>query len=201
MVLKELQKFESVAFLEPISLKRLLTDGEIAALFLGLHFTKDSRFQWRNNYGHTYEDAVRIIDFMVELKGKTHAALGAPPFLPVRGDHYSSTSEAWADLDRCLDIITYGKKNAVQVRIQELKDNQTTPYTQLFYSLAVWTEKTPKMALLRFIAMPTGRKHKISVEEVYMRREWWENEVFIAWIDILRQRQTDQNFISKLLLE
>ena len=72
----------------------------------------------------------------------------------------------------------------MQVRIQELKDNQVTPYTQLFYSLAVWTEKTPKMALLRFIAMPTGRKHKISVEEVYMRREWWENEVFIAWIDI-----------------
>ena len=93
-VLVELQELESVAFLEPISLKRLLTDGEIAALFLGLHFTKDSRFQWRNNYGHTYEDAVRIIDFMVELKGKTHAALGAPPFVPVMGDHHLSTFEA-----------------------------------------------------------------------------------------------------------
>lgn len=62
----------------------------------------------------------------------------------------------------------------------EPKDNHDTPYIHLFYSLALWMEKAPKMALLRFIAMPTGRKHKISVEEVYMRREWWENEIFIA---------------------
>lgn len=200
-VMKDLQDYKSLAFLEPISLKRLLNDRELQELFLSLHFTKDTRFQWKNNFGQTYEAAVKIIDFLDKLAQKTHSAVGAPPFVPITGQHLLTTDNAWADLIRCLKIIAYGKQKGIAVKIDAVESRHDTPYIHLFYTLYSWTTKSPKMALLRFIALPLARQHKASVEEVYMRREWWSNEIFVAWMDLLRQKAHDSEFIMWLLIE
>ena len=57
-----------VSFLEPISLKKLMSNKEIRENFLRLKLLKDSVITFENDIGSTLEDAAAIVDFLKELK-------------------------------------------------------------------------------------------------------------------------------------
>lgn len=55
--LEVLKDEKNIAFLHPISLKKILNNIEIQQKFLELHFSKGTLFKWRNDYGSEAKDS------------------------------------------------------------------------------------------------------------------------------------------------
>lgn len=189
--LQQLKRRKNIAFLEPISIKRILSDVEIEKTFLELNFTVESRFEWRNNYGSSLEEALRIIDFIARLNERTTSFVGVPRFAAITSDHFSDQNNALADLKRCLLIMAEAKKRKVPCEFKPLKTRLDTPYIHLFETIIKWSQKSRKMSLVEFAARPLMNNYKCSLEELFIKNEWWINESFCAIVALMVKMEED----------
>lgn len=165
--LEVLKEEKNVAFLEPISLKKLLTNQEIQEKFLSLNFTSGTIFKWRNDFGSEYKDAETIVDFMINLRRRTKSNLGFIPFKSILLNHFTDELNLSLDLLRCFRITKLFKENKLQCLIVAPKNSWDTINYPVFKSLELWTKRFLKLSYIEYIT------HNITLEDG------------IVWYDIL----------------
>jgi hypothetical protein len=83
----EIKQYRNVAFLHPISLKRVLQNNFIQQ-FINFNFLSGTLFKFKNDYGSEYDEVVDVINMMMELKQKNPSiSLKGFPVKAVLYDH------------------------------------------------------------------------------------------------------------------
>jgi hypothetical protein len=78
--LEELENEMNVMFLNPISLRCMIENNDIAEKFCALHFSRGTNFKWRNDVGQDVDAATAICNFLNLLNKSTKSNIGAVPF-------------------------------------------------------------------------------------------------------------------------
>lgn len=183
-----LKRQKNIAFLEPISLKRVLSNELITEKFIALNFTAESRFKWKYNLKPTRENDIRIIEFLDKLNQKTTSFIGDLEIPIITGSHLDR-EKAWGDFERALWIMYECKKRGLALKFQKLANRFETPYLHLFETIINWSETSIRTSLLEFIAIPSCIGHRCSFEELYMHHEWWTDEKFWAFLPIIKEHK------------
>ena len=138
--LLELKEYKNIAFLYPISLKKIMENNDIYQLFQELHFSQGTRFRFRNNFGQELHHAQVLFIFAKSLKDKhPHVHFNHIPFRAVQTDHWESKNGALKDLERCLKIANQAKRFEVHIRLVSPKNRFESPYWYYFEILEFWT--------------------------------------------------------------
>lgn len=136
--LKVLKNDKNIAFFEPISLNRLLSNIKIQEKFLELHFAKGTPFKWKNDYSS--DNVQPIIDFLLKLKSRTKSDL---KFIPIKAE-LNDTEEN--NLVRCFKIIGQFKLHKLKCII--INNNHKN---NIFEILETWTRYMPQLSFVEFI--------------------------------------------------
>lgn len=137
--LDKLKNDKNLMFLEPISLKRLISNAEIREKFLMLHFSSGTPFKWKNDYSS--EDVSAIIDFLQQLQSKTKSDLGT---IPIRAKIGLENDEL--ELLRLFEIVYHFKQAKLKCTIIN-----TTPSANIFEQLEIWTRYYHKLSFVEFV--------------------------------------------------
>lgn len=148
--LEVLKNEKNVAFLEPISLSRILNNKNIREKFLELHFSTGTKFKWKNDYSSNYPEVLNIISFIKELRIKTKSDLG---FIPIKAITIEHTNENDFNLDflRCIQIIAAFKQAKIKCVVIAPKQVLSSLYYKFFYMLEIWTRYYIKLSYIEFI--------------------------------------------------
>ena len=138
--LLELKEHINIAFLYPISLKKIMKNDMIYTLFQELNFSQGTRFKFKNNFGQSFDKAEKLIFFIKELKEKhSHVRFNNIPFKAVQYDHWESIDYALDDLERSLKIMNEAKKYKVHIRLVSPDNRFESPYWYYFEILEFWS--------------------------------------------------------------
>lgn len=174
----ELQNYKRIAFLHPIRLKILMNSDKLTNLFLNLHFTRETIFKWRNDFGSTFTEAKKIIDFYIELKKRNSSCyLGRLPFKTVTTDHWSKDARknALYDLERCMKIVHYAKQGVARILMVAPKRAQyETPYWYYFDRIQVWTEHFERESFVEMMLFGAMMRWHKSWKEILQDPMKWD---------------------------
>ena len=146
----DILKYEkNVAFLNPISLRKILSNTEIRQKFLSLHFSTGTIFHWRNDWSS--EDIKPILDFMCELRKKTKSKLGFIPIKAVIHSQYEEELGFQLDVARCLETVAAFKKAKINCLLVPPKTYKNTPYLKIFNDFHRWTKYFPKLSYVEYV--------------------------------------------------
>lgn len=151
--LKILQQSKNIYFLEPISLKILLSDEEIKNEFLKLKFRPGCKFEW--NLIHI-TSAAKAFNFIDELKlinkGVDFGTL-VIDYRDVNKSHWDNKQYAIDDFNNVVKLIIEAKKRKIKINIKMPEYRLETPYFQIFEELSYWTEKYLKKSWIEYITI------------------------------------------------
>jgi len=163
--------------LYPISLEILIEDQEIRTLFVNLHFSQGTIFKFRNNYGHTYEHAVKLFDLIVELKTKyPHINFNRVPFKAITTDHLDIDNKieyGLYDLERCLSIMNEAKKQKVQIRIISPNNRFESPFWYYFEILDYWTLYFERLSYVELMLHSSEKRYGLPWYAIINNRIKW----------------------------
>ena len=157
--LQELTNYKNIAFLHPIDVKKIMKNESLRSMFIKLHFSPGTIFRFRNNYGQTYDDALVIFEFIMELKEKhPHVKFTNMPFKTVTTDHWQEKENAMYDLERCLKIADAAKERGIYIRLVSPPNRLDTPYWYYFEVLEFWTVNMPSLSYVEMMLFSAMRK-------------------------------------------
>lgn len=117
--LQELQTERNIVFLNPISLKILIEQEQVRKLFFSLHFSKGTKFKWRNNMPMNSVSAQKISHFLLELKTHTLSDLGSIPIKPIEN------TINWQDeFSTIIQLIAIYKQNKIKCFLPPSKNSE-----------------------------------------------------------------------------
>lgn len=157
--LNELKKEKNVAFLKPISLAKILTSKKIRENFLELNFTVGTVFKWKNDYGNGLIAIQTIVDFMLELRNKTHSNLG---IVPITREVPTDYEESNIDLAEIFTITKIFKQNKLKCLI---KFTGTSVLQFVYNNITKWTEYDFSLSFV---------EHTIHLQSMIEGLDWYE---------------------------
>ena len=164
--LTELKQLKNIEFRHNISLKRVIESEAIRQAFLDLHFIGGTNMPFENDLGNTFEDAQKIVDFIVDFRKSHHVKIGAVKFESVIYDHYADHANGIKDLERILKIINYGKKHKVVIQAASPRQRLTTPYWAFFEVLETWTKYNPYTSYIQAMLASTSSRTKATWDQI-----------------------------------
>ena len=164
--LAELKQLKNIEFRHNISFKRILESPKIRQAFLDLHFIGGTNMPFENDLGNTFEDAQKIVDFIVDFRKSHHVKIGAVKFESVIYDHYADHANGIKDLERILKIINYGKKHKVVIQAASPRQRLTTPYWAFFEVLETWTKYNPYTSYIQAMLASTSSRTKATWDQI-----------------------------------
>lgn len=208
---------KNIAFLEPISLLKILNNEIIKKKFLSLHFSSGTKFKWKNDYSSNYSDILNIINFLKELQTKTKSDLG---FIPIKAIilNHSNENDFMLDHLRCFQIVAAFKQAKLKCIIIAPKEVLSSPYYKFFSMLEIWTRYYIKLSYIEFILHDICAQQGLSwyiilnnpikwrntyIDNLLfmLTNEIWENYkylLFTQWgIDELNSYKIDYNLIKQ----
>lgn len=147
--LEELKNEKNVVFLNPISIKTILSNENIKKKFLKINFSIGTIFKWKNDYSNNVKDINNIINFLLDLKQNTKSNIG---FIPIKSFNETDNVEDNFDIIflNCMLIIDLFKKNNLKCRIIVPKElNNTKKY--FFNLLEDWTTNYFELSFIEYI--------------------------------------------------
>ena len=151
--LNVLAQEKNIAFLEPISLKVLLSNENICRKFLSLNFTTGSKFKWKNDYGNEPDQIAAIVDFMKALSAHTHSAIGKIPIKIVQCNEFQ-VEDGWKiDFLKALQSVHYCRERGLNCELK-YKITDLAAYPWASQNLAKWTMAKQNMSFVEFIIAP-----------------------------------------------
>lgn len=173
-VLDELSKYKNILFEHPIELKAILSDKRIQERFTQLSFAAGVNQPFRNNYGYSFTQARNIIDLLKDIKTRLpHVRLGVVSFKTVIYSHWGDLNTGIQDLERCLAIMDYAKKNKITIRFRSSKNRLITPYWPFFEVFDIWTEYHKYKSFVQVMLEPARRRQKLQWYEVLNNPKKW----------------------------
>ena len=147
--LEELKNEKNVAFLNPISIKTILSNENIKEKFLKINFSIGTIFKWKNDYSNNVKDINNIINFLLELKQNTKSNIG---FIPIKSFDETDNVEENFDIIflNCMLIIDLFKKNNLKCRVIVPKELNNTK-KHFFNLLEDWTTNYFELSFIEYI--------------------------------------------------
>ena len=177
--LEILKQDKNIAFLEPISLSKLITTPEIKKRFLELDFSRGTHFRWRNDYGHDAVAVTAIVEFMEELRKVTNSDLG---FVPIRASAATVPDEA--DALRCLEVIGIFKRHKVRCKIITGKYS-----TALLRVMKRWMNTEYQLSFIEFVLHYDCAIQGVLWYDILNSPIRWRSPTFDALVSLLASPQ------------
>lgn len=173
--LKELINEPNIAFIEPISLQVLATNDEVQAHFVKLHFSRGTKFKWRNDLPQNEESSQLICDFLNELKKHTKSSIGAVPLRPC-------LSGIWEeDLERLMRQIVVFKRNKLRCFLPPDK----TEKHQVYKWIRNWLEKGYKSSFIEEMVFFSSARKGLKWFEIINNPQLWTDSRVRLLIQLL----------------
>ena len=168
--LDELMEEKNIVFLNPISLATLIDEPAVQEKFCKLHFSRGTKFKWRNNVGQDAEAAKKIVEFLNKLKQHTKSALGAVPFkLTYCGNHIED------NLGRILEVCAIFKQNKLRLIFAPERFDTLSP---LFKWIDDWSKKGFEHSFIENMLMfDMGSRGKRWLQIINEPKFWGSNRV------------------------
>ena len=177
--LEELKQEKNIAFLEPISLQKLLSNIEIQQKFLELNFSTGTVFKWKNDYSSEFNKTKDIIDFLLKLKQVTKSQIGFIPIKAILLEH-NNLNNINLDLLRCFQIIHNFKINKLNCIIIPPKNPLISPWFLTFKQLEDWTRSYIKLSYVEYILhFPCIKEGMVWYELLSNPVKWKEQKIDI----------------------
>ena len=189
--LQDLKKEKNIAFLEPISIQKIISNKTIRQKFLALHFSVGTKFRWRNDYGSTYEQALDILSFLKILRTQTKSDLGAIPFKAQLIPHWEQ-EDFELDLLRIFQIIAEFKTAKLRCLIVAPKNRLESPHWCVFSGLQYWTENFIQVSYVEFITHSICKAEGLEWYMVVNNKVKWENK----YINFLVRLLIDEKWVN-----
>ena len=182
--LQDLKEEKNIAFLEPISIRKMLGNKSIRQKFLALHFSSGTIFRWCNDYGSTYEQALDILSFLKQLRAHTKSDLG---FIPFRAQLISHEEQQDFELDllRNFQIVAAFKTAKMKAMIVAPKNRLESPHWAIFSGLEYWTSKTPQLSYVEFVTHSICKSEGLDWDGVINNKLKWKNNYINFLIRLL----------------
>lgn len=193
-VLESLKHKKKIAFLKPISLKRLCDDEDIKRAFISLDFAPGSKLVWYNKYTLTRENINKVLNFFALFKDEQASAIGDISFWGI-----TNKENYWEDFINCMYLIVKAKKMGLHIYIQPLKTRFETIYIHIWDILNDWSENYLNKSFVEYISLYSCKKYNCSIEYFYAHRELWTDERFLAVRDWVK-RYIDEFGYEDLLI-
>lgn len=165
---------KNIMFSKPISLKSIVSSEKVQDLFLSLNYRRGSVIEFVNDCGGKYNE--EILMFLKKFKDKNPSHAFPPIHFPsITMDHNTHPELAIKDVERCLDIVTRGKKMGVRIYIDS-PHRQDTPFWMYFEVLEIWTKYNYNMSLIESMLVSSGWYHKTDVYHIIDNKILWSME-------------------------
>jgi len=173
-VLDEAIHYKNVVFEAPIELKSILRSQDIADRFVQLQFAAGVHQPIRNNYGHEFTDAKKIIDLLRTLKNnRPHVKMSPVSFKTVIYEHWSDLDSGIKDFERCLQIMDYAKANKISIKFRSSTNRLITPFWPFFEALDIWAEYHKYKSFVQVMLEPARRRQSLKWHEVLNNPKKW----------------------------
>jgi len=161
--LQTLTEHENISFLAPIKLKIIINSPKIRYMFLKINFSQGTIFKFQNNIGSKYEKAVKMFDFIDELKERNPSVrFGDIPIRCVSSDHWEDKQNAIDDLERCLKIMNEAKRRKIHIiLVSPPRRAFETPYWYYFELLEVWSKTFYDKSYIEMMLNSAMRRFKL----------------------------------------
>lgn len=177
---------KNIAFLEPISLKKVVGNSAIRERFLRLNFTTATNFKWKNDYGSEPDEVEKLINFFKQLKSITASSLGAIPIKAVQCNQFQ-TEDGWKiDLIKALRAVKNCRENRISCELT-FKQTDLCAYPWLFNILTKWTKAKQNVSLVEFILAPICLEKGIVWNDILNNSLKWSNSTIDNLIGLLTE--------------
>lgn len=189
--LQDLKQEKNIAFLEPISLRKILGNNSIRQNFLTLHFSNGTVFKWCNDYGSTYEQALDILSFLKQLRERTTSDLGFMPFKAQLISH-KDYEDFELDLLRTFQIVAEFKTAKMKSLIVAPRNRLESPHWEIFSGLQYWTSKVPQISYVEFVTHYISKADGLTWDEVINNKLKWKNK----YVNFLVRLLIDEKWVD-----
>lgn len=177
---------KNIAFLDPISLKRILTNKTVMEKFLNLNFTTATNFKWKNDYGSEPDEVTRLVEFLTKLKSRTHSAIGTIPIKLVQCNQFEEEDGWKIDLIKALRTVKYCREKGINCELV-LKPNDLCAYPWLFNTLSKWSKAKYKISFVEYVLAPICLEKGISWSDILNNSLKWSNAAIDNLIGLLTE--------------
>lgn len=126
----ELHNEKNIVFMHPISLKTLIDNPDLQHEFVLLHFSKGTKFKWRNDVGQNVDAAKNIVAFLNILRAHIDSNLSFVPFK-------LQLTTPQDDFFRLLDIAAIFKTNKLYCKAINTQQGRIH---KLYFYISQWIE-------------------------------------------------------------
>lgn len=181
---------KNIVFLEPISIRFLISHKNVRNKFFALHFAKGTKFKWRNDYGSDVESAHKIVDFLQEFRSHTKTKVGAIPIQP----HVAGTLEE--NLLRLLQIFAAFKRAKLQCFLPLMDQIEPSCYSWI----RKWCNNAFESSFIEecvfFVAARQGQRWV----QIVNNPQYWGDARVKFLIQLLSQKQF-QNILPEMSVQ
>ncbi|MBE6361055.1 MAG: hypothetical protein E7059_06365 [Treponema bryantii] len=129
---EELKGEKNIVFLAPISIKFLIDNRSVQEKFFRLHFSKGTKFKWRNDIGSDEQSAQKIVSFLNDFRKHTKSNIGAIPIRAIEQGEVELES-----LKRLIKVFAIFKQNKIKCFLPPIEHLERIT----FQWLRSWCEK------------------------------------------------------------
>ena len=167
--LEDLKNEKNIVFLAPISIKFLIDNSSVRTKFFNLHFSKGTKFKWRNDVGSDVAAAIAISNLIIQLRQHTKSNIGSIPIKPY------GTEGCWEkDLQRLLSVFAVFKKHKIKCFLPAPNNMEHPIYVWLRHWCDKGFENSFIEEMVFFTAASKGRRWFQIVNDP---RSWTEKRV------------------------
>lgn len=171
LCLSELVDEPNVVFLQPISLKCLIDNESVRNAFFALHFSRGTKFKWRNDVGQDAESAQKIVQFLLALKQKTKSIIAPVPF------QVHVHNEWQKDVQRILQIVAIFKKNKCYCYLPTV----TSKDSAIYQWMQKWLDQFMDTSFIEHMCFFSFAKKGLRWFDILNDRAHW-SETKVRWL-------------------
>lgn len=188
--LEVLKDEKNIVFLEPISVRFLISNKSVRNKFFALHFAKGTKFKWRNDLGSDVESAHKIVGLLQEFRLHTNTKLGSVPIQP----RMAGTIED--NLARLLQVFAIFKRAKLECFLPITSEVEPGCYSWL----RKWVNHAFENSFIEECVFFTAAKQGQRWFQIINNPQHWGNTKIKFLIQLLSQKQF-QNILPEMSVQ